>query len=248
MSYLFLKHWNDIIALLEPFFLWFEQNLFEGIFYYFLIFVVLMVLAIPTDFLILAGSIIFGRFFGPTQGFFLTLLFVVTFASLGGMTGFFLGRLFLRKFIRRYLTRKIKLFRAIDYGLKNNALKMVILMRMAPLIPNNIFHYVMAVTSIRIRDYLIGNLVGMLPATSVSIYVGVHLNNIQDIQQGNYGLGPWQPVIISIGVVFIVIITALMISFSKSELQRILQEDKRLLESVLHSSVELSQQRSPCED
>ena len=103
---------------------------------------------------------------------------MVAFTTLGGCLGFILGRLFLREFIRKHLTRRIKLFRAIDMGLKHNGLKLIVLMRITPIIPNNLFHYVMSVTSIRIRDYIFGNVIGMLPGTSVSIYIGVNLNNL----------------------------------------------------------------------
>lgn len=88
----------------------------------------------------------------------------------------------------------------------------------------------MSVTSIRIRDYILGNVIGMLPGTSVSIYIGVNLNNLQQISEG-YGLGPWQPVYITIGIVLMIVLTSLMVSYSKSELDRILKQDE---ESMLN--------------
>lgn len=173
MSFLFIKYWQDIVAMIEPFFIWFEKNFFQGLFIYIGLFLVFAFFAIPTSFLILAGSLTFGRFLGPTKGFFLTLILVMFSTTLGGVIGFIFGRIFLREFIRKNLTRKIKLFRAIDLGLKHNGLKMVVLMRVTPIVPNNCFHYILSVTSLRIKDYILGNLIGMLPFCSLYIYVGV---------------------------------------------------------------------------
>lgn len=161
------------MEVIEPFFIWFEKNLFEGVFIYLGLFLVFMFFAIPTSFLVLAGSLTFGRYFGPTNGFFLNLVLVITFTTLGGVIGFVFARVFLRNFIRKYLTKKIKLFRAIDLGLKHNGLKLAVLMRITPLIPHNIFHYVMAVSSLRLRDYILGNMIGMFPFCAIYIYVGV---------------------------------------------------------------------------
>ena len=168
-----MKYWPVIVDKIEPFFIWFEHNFYEGIFIYMGLFMVFTFFVIPTSFLILAGSITFSRFLGPGRAFFLTLFITVVATTTGGTIGFIFGRLFLRECIRKNLTRKIKLFRAIDLSLKHNGLKMVVLMRVTPLIPNNCFHYIMSVTSLRLKDYIIGNCLGMTPFCSLYIYVGV---------------------------------------------------------------------------
>lgn len=166
---------------LEPFFLWFEQNFLKGLFVYIGLFMVFSFFVIPTSFLILAGSLTFSRFLGQGQAFFLNLFLTVFSTTLGGSIGFVFGRLFLRNFIRKNLTRKIKLFRAIDLGLKQGGLKLVILMRITPLIPNNCFHYILSVTSLRFKDYVLGNSIGMTPFCALYIYIGVQLSNLDDI-------------------------------------------------------------------
>ena len=175
---MFIKYFDIIVDKLEPFFVWFERNFFEGMFTYIGLFMMFVFLAIPTSFLVLAGALTFGRSLGPTNGFFLTLFLVILSTTMGGIMGFVFGRIFLRDFIRKNLTRKIKLFRAIDLGLKHNGLKMVILMRITPIVPNNCFHYILSVTSLRIKDYILGNAIGMAPFCALYIYIGVQLNNI----------------------------------------------------------------------
>jgi len=65
------------------------------------------------------------------------------------------------------------LFRAIDLGLKNNGFKMVLLMRMTPIMPHNLFPYIMSVTSLRIKDFVTGSIVGMFPNTCIYVYIGM---------------------------------------------------------------------------
>ena len=106
-------------------------------------------------------------------------------------------------------------------GLKHNGFKMVLLMRMTPIMPHNIFPYVMAVTSLRIKDFVTGSFIGMAPTTCLMIYVGTQLDSINDIIDGNYGFGPWSPVLITLGVIMVILLTSLMITFSKEELEKL---------------------------
>jgi hypothetical protein len=130
----------------------------------------------------------------------------------------------MRRWIRRKLTRRVKLFRAIDMGLKHNGFKLVFLMRMTPIMPYNIMNYMMGVTSLKMSDFNLGCL-GMFPLTAINVYIGVQLDSVNDIIKGTYNLGPWQPVLIVLGGVMITLITSLLVSFSNDELNRILQSD-----------------------
>eukprot|EP00347_Sterkiella_histriomuscorum_P003778 403362982 len=227
ISFLFITYWQDIVHKIEPFFIWFEQNFYQGLIIYIGLFLVFTFFMIPTSFLILAGSLTFSRFLGQAQAFFLCLFLTVFSTTLGGSIAFIFGRLFLRNFIRKNLTRKIKLFRAIDLGLKQGGLKLVILMRITPLIPNNCFHYIMSVTSLRMKDYILGNSLGMIPFCALYIYVGVQLNNLDEVQEGNYGLGPWQSVIIVLGALTVCMLTLALFVFAKEEMRKLIELDRQ---------------------
>jgi uncharacterized membrane protein YdjX (TVP38/TMEM64 family) len=53
----------------------------------------------------------------------------------------------------------------MDLGLKHNGFKMVVLMR--TVVPHNIIHYLFSVTSLRIKDFILGSIVGMIPNTAI---------------------------------------------------------------------------------
>jgi uncharacterized membrane protein YdjX (TVP38/TMEM64 family) len=158
--------------MIEPFFLWFEDHIYQGIFLYLVIYIAMVVIFIPTTFLTYGGALAFAHCIGATRSFFLTTFLVVVANTIGGIIAFVLGRFFLRDWVRKKLTRKIKLFRAIDLGLKHNGFKLVFLMRLAPIMPYNVLNYAMGVTSLRMKDFILGGLLGMLPFTAINIYIG----------------------------------------------------------------------------
>jgi uncharacterized membrane protein YdjX (TVP38/TMEM64 family) len=198
---------------------------YQGIFLYTAVYTVLVIIFIPTTFLTYGGALAFTKAVGPVYSFFLTTFLVVLSNQLGGIVAFVLGRFFMRRWIRRKLTRRVKLFRAIDMGLKHNGFKLVFLMRMTPIMPYNVMNYMMGVTSLTMSDFNLGCL-GMFPLTAINVYIGVQLDNLNDILKGTYNLGPWQPVLITLGGVMVTLITSMLVSFSNDELQKILQSDE----------------------
>jgi uncharacterized membrane protein YdjX (TVP38/TMEM64 family) len=203
-------------------------------FLYTAIYTVMVIIFIPTTFLTYGGALCFTKTVGPLYAFFITTFLVVLSNQLGGIVCFVLGRFFMRRWIRRKLTRKVKLFRAIDMGLKHNGFKLVFLMRMTPIMPYNVMNYMMGVTSLKMSDFNYGCL-GMIPLTAINVYIGVQLDSINDILKGTYNLGPWQPVLITCGCVMVTLITSLLVSVSNDELNRILQSDEIKRMDYAHS-------------
>ncbi len=102
---------------------------------------------------------------------------------------------------------------------------MVILMRLTPIIPYNVFNYAMGVTSLSLRDFVFGS-VGMIPNTAMNIYIGVNLDGLGDLIDGNYDLGPYTHVYIVIGVCVGIGMTLLVICLAKNELDKMIAEEK----------------------
>ena len=90
-------------------------------------------------------------------------------------------------------------------------------------------NYMMGVTSMRMRDFNYGCL-GMFPLTAINVYIGVQLDSINDIIKGTYNLGPWQPVLIVLGMVMVTLITSMLVSYSTDEFNKIIaRENKKAL-------------------
>jgi pyruvate/2-oxoglutarate dehydrogenase complex dihydrolipoamide dehydrogenase (E3) component/uncharacterized membrane protein YdjX (TVP38/TMEM64 family) len=108
-----------------------------------------------------------GTLFGLMTGF----LVVVVGANLGALCSFLLARTFLRERVARWADRNPK-FRSLDQAIGKQGFKMVLLTRLSPVFPFVLLNYFLGLTAVRTRAYVLANLIGMLPATFLFVYIG----------------------------------------------------------------------------
>jgi pyruvate/2-oxoglutarate dehydrogenase complex dihydrolipoamide dehydrogenase (E3) component/uncharacterized membrane protein YdjX (TVP38/TMEM64 family) len=128
-----------------------------------LVYVLCTVLFIPGS-AITIGS---GTLFGLKTGF----LVVLVGANLGALCSFLLARTFLREKIARWSDGNPK-FRSLDQAIGKQGFKMVLLTRLSPVFPFVLLNYFLGLTAVRTRAYVLANLIGMLPATFLFVYIG----------------------------------------------------------------------------
>mmetsp|Transcript_6453 Transcript_6453/g.580 ORF Transcript_6453/g.580 Transcript_6453/m.580 type:complete len:150 (-) Transcript_6453:69-518(-) len=98
-----------------------------------------------------------------------------------------LGRYVFRESVAEK-AKKWKYFGAIDKAVHNDGFKIVFMLRISPIIPFNLFNYMMGLTAVKIREYALGGL-GMIPGTVLFVYIGTTLGNVADLAAGNYDGG-----------------------------------------------------------
>ena len=76
------------------------------------------------------------------------------------------------------------MFKAIDKAIESEGLKLIVLLRLCPLIPFTILNYLMGGTAISLRHYAIGSF-GMIPGTIVYVFIGTTISSIADAASGN---------------------------------------------------------------
>lgn len=108
-----------------------------------------------------------GTLFGLTTG----LLVVVLGANLGALCAFLLARTFLRDKIAAWAAANSK-FRSLDQAIGKQGFKMVLLTRLSPVFPFVLLNYFLGLTAVSIGAYVLANLIGMLPATFLFVYIG----------------------------------------------------------------------------
>jgi pyruvate/2-oxoglutarate dehydrogenase complex dihydrolipoamide dehydrogenase (E3) component/uncharacterized membrane protein YdjX (TVP38/TMEM64 family) len=108
-----------------------------------------------------------GTLFGLMTGF----LVVVIGANLGALCSFLLARTFLREKVAHWADRNPK-FRSLDRAIGKQGFKMVLLTRLSPVFPFVLLNYFLGLTAVRTRAYVLANLIGMLPATFLFVYIG----------------------------------------------------------------------------
>lgn len=117
-------------------------------------YIVLTVLLVPGSPLTIAAGILFG----PAAGTFL----VVIGASIGATGAFLWGRRLGRVAVARLSGER---FERIDRWLRDRGLLAVLYLRLVPVVPFNLLNPVAGVTGVRLRDFVVGTVVGIVPGT-----------------------------------------------------------------------------------
>ena len=128
-----------------------------------LAYVLCTVFLIPASIITLAA----GTVFGLKTGF----IVVVIGANLGALCSFLLARTFLREKVAQWAQANAK-FRFLDEAIGRQGFKMVLLVRLSPIFPFILLNYFLGLTAVRTGAYVLANLLGMLPATFLFVYIG----------------------------------------------------------------------------
>ena len=134
-----------------------------GVVIFFAAYVVSTVAVLPGSILTLA----LGFAYGPVWG-----LAIASPASVTGATcAFLLGRTLLRDWAAKKVGGSARA-RAIEAAVQREGFKLVLLLRLSPLVPFNLLNYVLSLTSVRPGTYVLASFVGMLPGTLLYVYLG----------------------------------------------------------------------------
>ncbi len=132
--------------------------------------VVVVVTYILATILLIPGSALTigsGTLFGLATGFIVVFLG----ANLGALASFLLARTFLREKVAQWAAANPK-FRSLDQAIGKQGFKMVLLTRLSPVFPFVLLNYFLGLTAVRSGSYVMANLIGMLPATFLFVYIG----------------------------------------------------------------------------
>ncbi|EGC33999.1 hypothetical protein DICPUDRAFT_153872 [Dictyostelium purpureum] len=99
-------------------------------------FALLIIFLIPVTIPTIVGGVIFGFWYG--------LLFVWSASMVGGSISFLLGRFVFRKRIRGWISTRPKM-KAVDEAVGKESWKLVLLLRLTPIVPESILNYALAV-------------------------------------------------------------------------------------------------------
>src|ERR1700730_1799244 len=132
-----------------------------GIAIYALFYVAGVVLFFPGLVLTAGAGLLYGVVLGT--------LIVSPASVLGATLAFLIARYVARDWVSRKL-EKYPNFSAIDRAIEKNGFKMILLLRLQPLVPFNFLNYALGLSRIRLRDYVIASWIGMFPATVLYVY------------------------------------------------------------------------------
>ena len=133
-------------VLLEAFIDWVADEPAAGAVLLAGVYVVAAVCFVPASILTLGAGAAFSSALGLGWGIVVGTIAVWVGAAVGGLVAFALGRFALHRLVNRLLQRW-KLTAALDAALREEGLKLMVLLRLSPLIPFNALNYVLAGTT-----------------------------------------------------------------------------------------------------
>ena len=120
-----------------------------------------VVIMLPTPLIKVAAGAIFPFWIAAAANFVASIL--------GGLIAFILGRWLFRESIQRSIMNDSRL-RNIEYALTVDAMKISILVRLSPLIPDEWLNYLMSATPVSLRVYMISNCSGIVYSLAYAYY------------------------------------------------------------------------------
>jgi len=169
------------------------------------------VLMIPGFLLTLGAGFLFGVVWGTVA------------ASIGSVTGatlaFLLGRTLGRGFIERRMANHPK-FAAIDRAVAKRGFKIVLLIRLVPIIPFNVTNYLFGLTQVSLRDYVLASWLGMFPATLAYAYLGGAADSLLDLKKVPEKDAYLKTILFIAGLIFTVVVTIYITRIAHRELHQ----------------------------
>jgi uncharacterized membrane protein YdjX (TVP38/TMEM64 family) len=169
------------------------------------------VLLVPGSLLTLAAGALFGLWRGT--------IIVLVAASLGATAAFLIARYLARDRVARRVNRDRR-FAAIDRAIGASGLRIVVLLRLSPVVPFNLLNYTLGITSVRLRDFLIACL-AMLPGTLLYVYYGRVIGDVAALAAGARAeRDTTYYILLGVGLIATIAVTAVLTRIARRELRR----------------------------
>jgi uncharacterized membrane protein YdjX (TVP38/TMEM64 family) len=152
----------------------------------------------PGSLLTLAAGAIFGLGFGT--------LYTFIGATLGACAAFLIARYGARGWIEKKIAGNAR-FAAIDKAVGREGFKIVALLRLSPIFPFNLLNYSLGLTQVPFGQYAAAS-IAMLPGTILYVYYGQAAGSLATALAGKSQKGPEQWVLLGIGLLATVVVTA----------------------------------------
>jgi uncharacterized membrane protein YdjX (TVP38/TMEM64 family) len=112
-------------------------------------------------------ALVAGLAFGLVKGG----LLVWVSANAAAAAGFLIARYFARHRIEK-IARKNEKYEAVDRAIKRHGWKVVLLLRISPILPYTVSNYIYGLTAVDFVHYLLASAVGLVPMIAVYVSIG----------------------------------------------------------------------------
>lgn len=190
---------------------WIEANRETAWVVFIATYILATVLMLPGLILTLAAGYIFGLVYGTA---------LVSISSVAGATAaFMIGRSFGRDWVREKIgaSGQGKLA-AIDKATEKKGFLVMLLLRLSPIFPFNVMNYLMSLTGMSLKNYVLGSWIGMIPGTVLYVYIGSAASDLTALLAGNYEAGDAGKWLLVVGLIATIFATVLIARFAAKTL------------------------------
>lgn len=191
---------------LESFSQWIEGLGIWGGVVFVAVYAIATLLLAPGALFTLAAGLVFGLGWG--------FPIVMIGATLGAALAFLVARYLLRERIKQALHKRPK-FKAVDEAVSEDGWKIVLLLRLSPLVPFNLQNYFFGITEIKFWQYVAATFVGIIPGAVLYLYLGA----IGGALTGDSEWGAPQWIFFGVGLVATIAIAVLVTIKAKKKLE-----------------------------
>jgi uncharacterized membrane protein YdjX (TVP38/TMEM64 family) len=176
---------------------WFAGAGVVGIVLYFALFTVGSLLVVPGS----ALTLLAGFAYGVGAGF----AIAVPAATLAAWINFMFARTVGRRWVQRRLGDYPRLA-AVSQAAAKEGMSWVILLRLSPVVPFSVLNYLMGVSQIRARDFIIASTIGKAPSVLAYVYLGSALSVLTSPDQAPQSVWTERLFWVGLGATLIVVL------------------------------------------
>ena len=152
-----------------------------------------------------------GLLFGVARG---TVLVVVAATSAAALA-FLIARHLARARVERWAARNPR-FQAIDAAIREQGWKVVVLLRLSPLVPFSVSNYLYGLTAVRFWPYVLASAIGMIPGALLYVSIGA----AGRAAAGGGGRSPLEWALLGLGLAATAVATVLVGRAARRELRK----------------------------
>lgn len=142
-----------------------------------------------------------GYLYGTIPG----ALLVTVSQTIGATCCFYVARLLANKYLTRYLHNKLgKKYTAIDNAITQDSFKIVLMMRLSPVLPFGLTNYVAGCSQVPVGKFALATWLGLCPGTTFYVFMGSLVRMIDENQMSEEerdAQAGWRVYLVGFGVV-----------------------------------------------
>ncbi len=136
------------------------------------VYIVATVALLPGAILTIAAGFLYGPYWA--------MLLVLISSVMGATLAFLLARGWLRPWVVERFS-KFPSFVRLERRIEKEGWKVVFLLRLSPLMPFSVLNYILGLSKVSLRGYVLASIVGMMPGILLYTYIGSLVSDLSEL-------------------------------------------------------------------